>query len=121
MSKKFTEIEKDILRQISCFIFDVEKQDPTRTNSHLKQFGITDIRYEPKYREKKWNIFEKAKPIVFITLVRPGIVIGSKGWLIEALTKHLQEKINKDIKIYIIENRINDYFINFVEFFNDDY
>ena len=118
---KFTDIEKNILREISCFIFQLEKQDPNRTNSHIKQFGITDISYNPRYRENKWNIFEKATPRIFITLVRPGYLIGNKGCLIEALTKHLREKIYKDVVIHVIENRINDYFIDFTPFWNDNY
>jgi hypothetical protein len=103
MSKKYSEIEKQILREISVFIYDQEK-NAARTSSYIKSFGITDIHYEPKHKVNKWNIFEKSTPIVFITLTRPGILIGAKGVLIEALTKWMQEKINKKLKIWIIEN-----------------
>jgi len=116
MSKKYTEQEKNILREISVFLYINEKENANRANSIIKQFGITDIHYDLKYKKNKWNIFEKSTPIVFITLIRPGYFIGSKGELIDKITKHLREKINNKLKIYIIENRINEYFLDFNEF-----
>lgn len=101
MSKTFTEIEQQILREISICMYEYENQDYVRADSHVKQFGITDI------------VYNETENIAYITLIRPGIIIGSKGVLIEAITKHLKKKINKDLKISLIENRINECFLSF--------
>lgn len=105
MSKKYSEVEKEILREISCFIFHREK-DAERANSYVNSFGITDISYNEKTNE------------VSITLFRPGLFIGNKGELIKSLQEYLQKEVNENLKIFIIENRINEYFVNFARVFD---
>lgn len=60
------------------------------------QLGITDIKVTNK----------KSKIIVIITLLRPGLLIGKGGCEIDALTKYLFNRLEKDVDIHIVESKL---------------
>jgi len=110
MSKKYTEIEKIILREISFHVYESVDQDSVKADHDIRNFGITDIDFLSK------------ESVAHITLKRPGFFIGAKGVLIDGITERLKKKLELTrFKFYIIENNINNYFIDFVglDRFND--
>ena len=112
--RKYSEIEKQILREICFYFFKIEQGNGARANSSVRSIGITDIHFIPKFKNNKWNIFEKSFPVAYLTLSRPGLFIGSKGKIIEEITNYIRETIDKkNFQFRLIENRINDCFIDF--------
>jgi ribosomal protein S3 len=81
------------------------------SREQFAQLGITDVIYENDNS-------------ITVRLYRPGILIGSKGKTIEALQAYLTKTFNKEVKILIKENRINDWLFgaydNYDEYFRDD-
>jgi len=62
----------------------------------ISKFGICDIQFDESNSEV----------IMYITLERPGILIGSRGYVIDKLQEYLSECYDKRVKISIIESKL---------------
>lgn len=111
MSKTYSEIEKTILKEISYYVYESTNKDSVKTNNYISSFRITDIH------------FNENDCKAHITLKRPGLLIGSKGVQITGIIERLRKKLElPKFSINIIENTIDNYFIDFVGLnrFNND-
>lgn len=97
-----TSIEKEILWRISAYIAN---HYPTKiaNKDFIDYIGIKNIRFK---RNK-----------LHLELQRPGVFIGPKGKLIDEITNMLKETFNKNIKIYIYESKMENYF--YYEYMSD--
>ena len=97
--KKCSEMEKTLIRHLSYGIYEYCKLDEKKATEMLYYMQITSVRLEKQFfcnKDKLW-----------ITLHRPGILIGPKGTTIEFLTKYINDNIKKDIVIHIEEDDLN--------------
>ena len=126
---KYSEPEKIIIRTIGDFFFTEEMNKEIAKHPNLHN-GITrEITDEIKDEaiEENYNIYHNTQKriydlqitrveydpktsIVSITLHWPGMLIGERGKDITALGEYLK-RIDKNIKIHIIEDHLYDYLV----------
>ena len=106
---KYTEMEKKLLTCIGEFYFNKNKlvvDEPPRpayilgyneAHKEITELQITDIKYD------------EAIKTMYLTLHRPGLLIGEKGKNIDALREHIWKEFEEDIHISIIETNLNWY------------
>lgn len=85
-------IERVVLRTILYFY---DERDPDVSDIEISQLGITNIKV--------------TKRAIYITLERPGVLIGEKGSNLEAFQNYLKECQDIDLPVRIIESSIYSY------------
>ena len=103
--KKETELQM-LAIAIGQYYLDLSKGDYAKAIKDINQLGITKL-------DIKNNKF-------YITLSRPGILIGRRGHNIDALQSYLSLNRNKEIKIHIIEEKITPWLIPYEPYSEDD-
>lgn len=128
---KYTEKEKDILRDIGYFYLEKNQREMTRDFPYLSDDELLNISEEKKM---EYNIawdktyidterqliqlgitgcsFDELTSKITLQLARPGFLIGERGKNIEALGEYLKKQIdNSSIKIKVEEDNIMGYLI----------
>jgi len=96
---KYTDYERRIISMIGYFFLREADSDYDLCFKMLDHMDITHLRVYKK-------IGKNRPDIIYITLARPGLLIGSKGKIIKALEKHIEEETGRKSTFYIIENNI---------------
>lgn len=94
--------EQEIARYISDYYVEKNKLDCDMAIKEINMLGITHIKFQYKN--------------IYITLMRPGLLIGRRGINIDNLTVFLSNKLHTKINVKIIEDKVLPHLIPFTPY-----
>ena len=104
---KLTDKEKEIARIIGNYYLGQFNNDYQKCYDRLTEMGIKKV----EYRQAEQSVFKNDDIIstVYVTLSRPGLLIGKYGKTIADITEQLSLTFKETIKIHIIEDELDDF------------
>lgn len=134
-----TEFEKKVLSGIGYFYYekarrereveynkymnmDLVENKEERENFLALEKQVNDKAIQNISSLKITNVsFDEVDNRIYITLERPGLLVGEKGYNINALMKYLEHSLSMDdLKIKLIESRIDSHLHSFLYGYLDD-
>lgn len=85
----------NILRNIGDFFLEESGGDYNKANQEITKCNITQVKYNHN--------------ILTIRTTRPGLIIGWKGERIDKLISFLKQRLNKNIKLKLVEEQLLNY------------
>lgn len=83
---------------IGCQYID-ETHNKDKVLPNIQQLGICDFIVDEQ---------DDKSLLISIGTYRPGIIVGYHGYLIDGIRKYLIDKLNKEIKINLVESKMFD-------------